>query len=185
VTGDLVGLAVAESPGRARFVPLFAGEGALGEAALAVLKEWLEDPSRPKVAHDLRDQWTLWARYGVDLAGVTFDTQLASFLVDPTKIIPHRIEQVAREYLHRPLAVEKTILGSGKKQRRFAEVPLAELTPWACQLAAAIAEMWPKIEARLKEEEQEKNLYEESIPLAFVLARMQLDGIRVDKEELG
>lgn len=185
VTGDLVGLAVAESAERARFVPLFAGEGALGEEAVGVLKEWLEDPSRPKVMHDLRDQWTLWARYGVDLAGVSFDTQLASFLVDPTKIIPHRIEQVAREYLHRPLAVEKSVLGSGKKQRRFAEVPLDELTPFACLHAAAIAEMWPKIEARLKAEEQEKNLYEESLPLARVLGRMQLEGIRVDKEDLG
>lgn len=185
VTGDLVGLAVATSAEHARFVPLFAGEGALGEEALALLKEWLEDPARPKVAHDLRDQWTLFARYGVDLSGVTFDTQLASFLVDPTKIIPHRIEQVAREYLHRPLAVEKAVLGSGKKQRRFAEVPLSELVPFACHHAAAIAEMWPKIEARLRSEEQEKNLREESIPLARVLGKMQLDGIRVDKEDLG
>lgn len=184
VTGDWVGLAIAQEAGKARYVPI-TGEGALGAEAIPILKEWLEDPARPKVLHDLRDQCTLLMRHGIELAGVHIDTQLASFLVEPTKIIPHRIEQVAREYLHRPLAMEKTILGSGKKQRRFAEVPLAELTPWACQLAAAIAEMWPKIEARLKEEEQEKNLYEESIPLAFVLARMQLDGIRVDKEELG
>ncbi len=185
VTGDLVGLAIATGPERARFVPLFAGEGALGEAGLGVLKGWLEDADRPKVAHDLRDQWTLFARYGVDLRGVGFDTQLASFLVEPTKIIPHRIEQVAREYLHRALAVEKAVLGSGKKQRRFADVPLSELVPYACHHAAAIAEMWPKIDERLKAEEQEKNLREESLPLARVLGQMQLDGIRVDKEDLG
>lgn len=185
VTGELIGLAVASSAEHARFVPLFGGEGALGDEALVVLKAWLEDPKRPKIVHDLRDQWTLWARHGVDLSGVTFDTQLASFLVEPTKIIPHRIEQVAREYLHRALAVEKAVLGSGKKQKRFAELALTELVPYACHHAAAVAEMWPKIEERLKSEEQEKNLREESLPLARVLGQMQLEGIRVDKEDLG
>ncbi len=184
VTGALTGVAIATEADKARYVPI-AGEGGLGEAAIALLEPWLEDASRPKVLHDMRDQWTLFARYGIELAGVRFDTQLASFLVEPTKIIPHRIEQVVREYLHRALAMEKAVLGSGKKLRTFAEVPLAELAPWACQLAAAVAEVWPLIGERLKEEEQEKNLYEESIPLAYVLARMQLAGIRVDKDELG
>ncbi len=185
VTGELVGVAIAPSTSEACFVPLFEGEGALGAEALAILEEWLEDEQRPKIVHDLRDQWTLFARYGVELRGVSFDTQLASFLVEPTKIIPHRIEQVAREYLHRALAPEKTLLGSGKKQKRFGEVPLSELAPWACHVAVAIAEMWPKIDARLKEEGQEQNLRQESIPLAYVLGRMQYDGIRVDKDDLG
>lgn len=121
----------------------------------------------------------------MNLRGVSFETQLASFLVEPTKVIPHRLEQVAREYLQRVLPTEKAVLGSGKKQKRFADVPLDELAPFACQLVAAVAEMWPKIDARLSEEEQEENLREESIPLAYVLGQMQLDGIRVDKEELG
>lgn len=185
ITGELVGVALATSATEARFVPLFGGEGALGDPALSRLKAWLEDPSRPKVTHDVRDQWTVWARRGVDIQGVVFDTQLASFLVDPTKIIPHRIEQVVREYLHRALAPEKTLLGSGKGQRRFADVPLSELAPWACHVAVAIAEMWPAIEARLKDQGQEENLRRESLPLARVLGRMQLDGIRVDKEDLG
>lgn len=185
ITGELVGLAIATSARHARFVPLEGGEGALGEDALALLRGWLEDPHRPKITHDLRDQWTVWARRGVDLKGVTFDTQLASFLVDPTKIIPHRIEQVVREYLHRALVPEKSLLGSGKAQRRFRDVPRTELAPWACHLAAAAAELLPAIAARLAEEGQEENLVEESLPLARVLGRMQLEGIRVDREELG
>ncbi len=184
VTGALVGVALARSASEACFVPLFGGEGALGAEALAILKPWLEDASRPKIVHDLRDQWTLLARYGVHLAGVPFDTQLASFLVDPTKIIPHRVEQVVREYLHRALAPEKSIVGSGKKQKKLAEVPLSELAPWACHVAVAIAEMAPKIEARLDEEGQAQNLAEVSIPLAYVLGGVQFEGIRVDPDDL-
>ncbi len=184
VTGELVGVAIASSPTKARFVPLLGGEGALGDAALVVIREWLADERRPKLTHSLRDQWTLWARYGVDIRGVVADTQLASFLVEPTKIIPHRIDQVVREYLHRAVASEKSILGSGQKQKRFAEVPIAELAIWAGHLAGAVLEMWPKIEARLIAEEQVQNLREESMPLAYVLGKMQLEGIRVDKADL-
>jgi len=91
---------------------------------------------------------------------------------------------VAREYLHRPVAPPKTVLGSGKKQRRFVDVPLQELTDWACHLSAAVIEMWPKIEAQLKATEQRGNHDELALPMARLLARMQLDGVRVDRGRL-
>lgn len=188
VSGAFVGLAISPKPGVGRFVPLHEGEGALGEPAVERLKAWLEDPERSKVAHDVRDQMTLLSRFGVELAGVRGDTQLGSFLIDPGRIIPHPIEQVAREFLHRPLAPPKTVLGSGKKERRFADVPLGELSDWACHLSGAVVEMWPLIEEGVEERGQTKNLQEVALPMSRLLARMQLDGIRVDKarlEELG
>ncbi len=183
VTGDLVGVALSQKATKARYVPL-SGEGALGDGALAALKTWLEDPTKPKVGHDLRDQETLFLRYGIDLRGDRFDTQLGSFLVDPVRIIPHPLEQVVREFLHRPVSMEKTILGSGQKTKRFAEIPLETLAPWACHLVAAIAEMWPLIDARVDEEGQRENLEKVELPLSRVLARMQRDGIRVDPKAL-
>lgn len=184
VTGDLVGVALAAAPDRARYVPLGSGEGALGDPAVAVLAEWLGDPTKKKVGHDVRDQMTLLSRFGVRIEGVLLDTQLASFLVDPVRIIPHRLEQVVREYLHRPVSLEKTILGSGKSMKRFADVPRGELAAWACHLAAAIHEMAPKIEARLDAEGQRENLETLALPMSRLLARMQLDGIHVDKGAL-
>ena len=66
VNGALAGVAIATEAQRARYVPI-AGEGGLGEGAIALLEPWLEDASRPKVLHDMRDQWTLFARYGIEL----------------------------------------------------------------------------------------------------------------------
>ncbi|MBX3268633.1 MAG: DNA polymerase I [Sandaracinaceae bacterium] len=183
VTGALAGIALAASPTRARYVPI-AGEGGLGRDALGVLARWLADPTRPKVGHDLRDQETLWLRHGAPIEGARFDTQLGSFLVDPVRIIPHPLEQVVREFLHRPVTTDKTILGSGQKAKRFAEVPLDTLAPWACHLVAAIAELWPRVRERVDEEGQTKHLAEVDLPLARVLARMQRDGIRVEPATL-
>ena len=184
VGGTLVGVALAESSARARFVPLFAGVGALGEPALAPLRAWAKDANHKKIVHDARDLWTVLARRGIDLRGVAFDTQLGSFLVDPTKNIPHRLEQIAREFLHRTIPNDKSLLGSGQKQRRFAEIPLDELAPFACHLAAAVAEAAPRIEARVEEERQTQYLQKVELPLSFVLGRMQLEGIRVDAADL-
>ena len=181
--GELIGLAIADGAARARWVPI-RGAGGLGDAGLAALRPWLEDKSIPKVAHDARDQHTLWSRYGVTLGGVGLDTQLASFLIDPTKIIPHRIDQVVRQYLHRVLPAEKTVVGSGKKLKRFADVASADLTPYVCTVAASVAELAPLLEKGLDEAEQ-REIYEElSLPLAWVLAGMQLEGIRVDAAKL-
>lgn len=184
VTGELVGVALAARPGTARYVPLRCSERALGEAGLVALETWLHDPNKKKVAHDVRDQMTLFSRFGVSVEGVVFDTQLGSYLVDPVRIIPHPLEQVVREFLHRPVSLDKTILGSGKSVKRFGEVELDKLAAWACHIAAAIVEMWPKIDERVGEEGQRECLETVALPMSRLLSRLQLDGIRVDRGAL-
>lgn len=183
VSGDLVGIAISTRAGDARYVPL-AGDGALGDGAVEVLRPWLADADRPKLIHDLRDHWTLLARHGLELRGVVADLQLASFLVDPTGIIPHRLDQIVKQYLQRTLALPKAVIGSGQKQARFAEISLDEACGYACHLAAAVTEAWGPVSARLEEEGQAELMRTLCIPLAYVLGRMQLDGIRVDPEDL-
>lgn len=184
ITGTLVGIALATSEQSARFVPLMDHPDGLGQAGLRRLAAWLEDPAKKKVVHNARDLFTLALRYEVTVRGVVGDTQLASFLVEPTKIIPHRLEQVVREYLHRTVAAEKSILGSGKAQKRFAEVELDPLRDWACHLAAAVQAIWPKVRERLEEAGQVEYFTQTELPLSWVLARMQRCGIRVDGEDL-
>ncbi len=184
MTGALVGVALSADGELARYVPLLHGEGALGAEGVAVMKGWLEDPTKPKIAHDIRGQMTLWLRHGVQIEGVRSDTQLGSFLVDPVRIIPHPLDQVVREFLHRPVSPERSILGGGKKRRRFEEVALETLAPWACHLVAAIASVAPVIDRRVDETAQRDNLVSLALPMSRLLAHMQLDGIRVDPDAL-
>ena len=184
ITGDLVGLAVGLAAGKASYVPL-RGEGALGDDALALVKGWLEDPARPKIVHDLRDLWTLLTRYGVGIEGVTGDTRLASFLIDPAGQIPHTLDLVVREYLHRTMPDVKTLIGAGKKTQPLAACARDEVAAWACHRAASVVEMWPLIAEGLEAAGQREQLFERDLPLARVLGQMQLDGIRVEADVLG
>lgn len=189
VHGTLVGCALAAVPAEgeavvARYLPL-RGEGGLGDEGAAVLRGLLEDASVAKVTHDLREVDCVLRGAGITIAGVVGDTRLASFLVDPTRDIPHRLDQISRTWLHRVLLPIEDLLGSGKKRKALTEVSLEELGVHAAHLVAAAAEVWPILAAALEDEGHAETLAEVSMPLAYVLARMQRVGVRVDPELLG
>src|SRR5690606_13703560 len=110
VRGTLAGLALSFAANSARLIPLGC-VGGLGEAAIARLKPWLEDPGRAKIGHDCKALWVALSRVGVRLAGVVGDTMLESFLIDPAKLIPHELGQVVKEYLQRTVPPAKRVLG--------------------------------------------------------------------------
>jgi DNA polymerase-1 len=175
VHGDLVGVAVAplsDGGESARYVPA----NRWNEAA----KRWLTDPEKRKITHDLRDTLTILERHGFALEGVVGDTRLASFLIDPTRDIPHRLDQLVRRHLQRTLVGEDSVRGKGSAKVPLAEVPLEKLAPYAAHLAAAVAELWPVLEHLVDREGQRRYLDEIELPLSRVLARMQRVGIGAD-----
>jgi DNA polymerase-1 len=178
ITGKLVGVAVSSKPGTGTWIP-FEGD------AVPALKAVLEDAKIPKVTHDVKALWQLLLRSGITLRGAAFDTMLASYLVEPTKLIPHRLDQIAREYLQRTLKPLKDLTGGGQKERRVSDIPAEEIGPFACHLADAVISAVPKLTEGLEKLEATAHLKEHEMPLAIVLGRMELDGIKVDPGELG
>lgn len=187
VRGTLVGLAAAGPAGGAFYFPL-AGEGPhlgnFGDEGVRLLAAYLGDAAVPKVTHNVKALWQLLVRQDVTLAGVVGDTMLASFLLEPTKLVPHRLDQVAKEYLQRTVRAEKAVLGSGQKERRASELPVAEAAAYAGHLAEVVARLWPVLAERLGAEGYREHLATHELPLAYVLGQMELDGIRADKEDL-
>ena len=183
LTGAMVGAALSTET-EAAYLPLGTSDGSLGDAGFESLKAYLEDESQEKVVHNLRDVLCLFARHGIELRGVIGDLQSASFLVDPNKLLPHRLDQIVKEYLHRTVEPIKRLTGSGKSEKRLGEVGLQEVAAWTCQMATATAQAWPKVKTQLEKEGQSGLLAELSMPMSRVLAEMQLVGIRVDSADL-
>jgi DNA polymerase-1 len=149
--GVLTGLALATARGTAF------------TADPARLRGWLEDATQPKVTHDAKALWKALRRVGIALRGCD-DTMIASFLVEPTKCVPHRLDQVAREYLHE------------------ATRPPAATPAGAVRAAAVVARLWPVLRERLGGLAEHYRARE--LPLAFVLGEMETDGIAVDAADL-
>lgn len=184
VTGAFVGLGLAWEEGRSGFLALEGPSSPLGDVGLEAARAFLEDPSRPKVAHNAKQLWMLLKRKGIALEGVAGDTMLASFLIEPTKLIPHELAQLTREYLQRTPRPLKGLIGSGQSQKRFSECDPSELSAYACHLADLVRALWPILEKRCAEEGQTRYLREIDLPLSWVLGQMELDGIAVDPDDL-
>ncbi|MCP4502364.1 MAG: DNA polymerase I [Deltaproteobacteria bacterium] len=182
VHGVWVGLAACVDE-KLYYVP-FEGEGGLGTLALDCLRDWLEDGAPKKSTYNFKFLYALCEREGISLRGVVGDVLLASFLVDPTKIIPHGMNAVSKEFLHQTLPSAKKIRGSGKSQRRYQDVPVVELAHFAAEHVEVIFKVWPMLLSRLQEIKQLRTLHEVDMPLSIVLAHMERTGILVDVNEL-
>lgn len=180
----LVGVALA-SEGRRPLYLAFRGVATpLGDPAIELLRELLADASRPKFVHDVKQLEILCSRHGLALRGVLVDTMIASFLVDPVKCIPHTLDQVAREYVQRSIPAVKSLLGSGQSTRSPGAVEIAAAARYAAQLADVILALAPVLRRRLAEAGQLAHWEQVEHPLTWVLARMELAGIRVDRDDL-
>lgn len=184
LVGDLAGIALCPKPGLALYFPIRGPGAVLGRAGLDLLRPWLEAADRPKLAHDAKAATVALDRLGIALRGVVGDTALASYLVDPTLHLPHRLEQVSREYLKRGLAPLRAVVGSGRDTKRFDALTVDKAGAWACHQADAIRSVWPELEQRLRVRRQWAYLQDLDLPLVPVLAAMERAGIAVDAEPL-
>src|SRR5438552_6238107 len=164
-----------------RNLPSLAGE------ALAPLRALLADPTVRKAGHDIKAAWVALSRAGLSLAGVAYDSMVASFVLDPGNR-SHAIHDLAREHLSVELPITAQLLGKGKggaPERTLAQVPPAE----AARVSAAQAEMVLRLEAAFSgdiEAHHLKRLLDEiEIPLIPVLVDMEATGILVDRVLLG
>jgi DNA polymerase-1 len=183
--GSLAGFAFAWAEDGMAYLPIDGSDG-LGDDAIACLAQWFEDEAAPKLCYDAKRSFMQLKRRQrpLELHGVVGDVQLESFLVEPTKIIPHALEEICKEYLQRTLTARKRVTGSGKSQRPISEVDVESVAAWACRCASTVRELAPILRTKLEEVGLVEHLFEVDLPLAWTLGRMELAGILVDPDDL-
>ena len=183
----LVGLSFALREGEGFYVPVRSPEPATHlstDAALAILRATLEDPSIAKVGHNLKYDCAVLANHGVELRGIAGDSMIASWIVDPSRP-SHGLDATSEHVLGvRPIPIESVIGARSAAQRRFDEAPLSIAAPYAAEDAEIAFALADRLETILRARSQ-WNLYAEiEVPLVPVLARMERAGIRIDRDEL-
>jgi len=155
MTADLVGLSFAVAADEAFYIPC--GHNYPGVPAqlstddvLAALRPVLENPDIAKVGQNIKYDWAMLSRYGIDLAGVTFDTMIASYLLNPEKRA-HSLDQIALDYLdHKMVSYEEvTADEKDRKIKDFSEVTLEKAAPYACEDADMTLAAYHKLKPEL------------------------------------
>jgi DNA polymerase-1 len=145
----------------------------------------------PKAGHNIKVDWQVLRRAGVELAGVAYDSMLASFVLDPGRR-SHAIDTLCLEHLGRTLQTYHDMTGKGKGEIPFAEVAVPQAANYCGMDSATVLALHRYFAPMLNEMQMEPLLREIEMPLLEVLVDMEWTGIRIDlalfnrlSEELG
>jgi DNA polymerase-1 len=193
---DLVGICLCVEAGDACYIPLTHKEGegdlfggsnlAAGQmdldTCLVMLKPVLEDPGIIKIGQNMKYDFKIMKRYGITMAPVD-DTMLLSYALHGGKH-NHGMDALSDRYLdHKPISI-KTLLGTGKSAITFDQVPIDEAVKYAAEDADITLRLWQKFKPLLHVEKVTRVYETLERPLIPVLAKMEMTGIKVDRDQL-
>jgi DNA polymerase-1 len=194
---DLVGISLAVEAGSACYIPVAHRAAATGDlfgsndlaegqmaldAVLAALKPVLEDPAILKIGQNMKYDAKIFARLGVAVAPID-DTMLLSY-VQHAGLHGHGMDTLSDRYLgHTPIPI-KPLLGSGKAAVTFDRVPIDKATAYAAEDADITLRLWHHLKPQLHTAKVTRVYETMERPLVPVLARMEMAGIRVDRNRL-
>ena len=193
---DLVGISMCPEVGLAAYVPLghidgtqdLFGGGARAadqipmDRALAMLKPMLEDPAVLKILHNAKYDWKILARHGIHMTPVD-DTMLMSYALNAA-LHNHGMDELAQTYIGHRCQPIKDLIGSGKSQITFAQVPIDAATRYAGEDAEITWRLWQHFRPQLPAA-QVTTVYETlERPMIEVLAGMEMAGIEIDADHL-
>ena len=188
MAANLVGISFALENGEAAYLPLqldYLGAPKTLEktTALSLLKPVLENPAIQKVGQNFKYDLTIFARNGIDVQGVVFDTMLESYVLNSTG--RHNMDDLAKRYLgHQTISFEE-IAGKGKNQLTFNQIPLEKAAEYAAEDADVTMKLQQVLWEKLSKEPTLEKLFKEmELPLLGVLSRMERRGVLIDSDAL-
>jgi DNA polymerase-1 len=192
IIAKLAGISLATAPNTACYIPVGHSGGDLysetpnqlpQELVLAKLKPLLADPAVLKIGHNLKYDWVMFHKAGIDVAPVD-DTMVMSFDLDAGKSFGHGLEELAKAHFDHECIPFKQLCGTGAKQITFDKVALAPATEYAAEDADICLRLWLRLKPRIAEDNV-AGVYERvDKPLVSVIGRMERRGIRVDRDYL-
>ena len=189
----LVGISLTSEIGKAAYIPLghvadqpdLLGESEGDDIAqlpmqtvIDMLKPLLEDASVMKVAHNMKYDWQIFAKHGIEISPCD-DTMLISYVLDGSSH-KHGMDALSEQYLgHTPIPF-KDVAGAGKAQVTFDRVPIEKALDYAAEDAEITLRLYHTLKPRLVAERM-VSVYENlERPLIEVIARMESEGVKVD-----
>ncbi|MEP6591095.1 MAG: DNA polymerase I [Gemmatimonadota bacterium] len=147
--------------------------------ACAPIAALLRDAGVPKAGHNIKYDTQVMRRAGVEVAGIAYDSMLASFVLDPSRR-SHGIDALALEFLGTSMTQYSDLTGKGKAQIPFAEVPVDRAAAYCGADSATVLALHALFEPELERTALRPLLDTIEMPLVPVLVDMEWAGIAID-----
>ncbi|EAG4888341.1 DNA polymerase I, partial [Listeria monocytogenes] len=171
-TANFIGLTVHSSQG----TYFFTKETAESSEAF---RKWVES-DQTKVVYDAKKTIVAMNRIGLAISGIAFDIMLASYLLNPSDSIDD-FTSVAVRHDYTEVETDEAVYGKGAKRSTPEESIVAA---HLARKAVAIADLEKRLVDDLEKNEQLALMEDLELPLTFVLAEMEMQGVSVDTDRL-
>ena len=182
---DIVGISLSFEEDSSYYIPIahdyLGAEKQLprGET-LGLLTPLLTDPGVKKIGQNIKYDYIILKRNGIEISPINFDTMVASYIINPSRRA-HNLDAISLEYLgHRPISYTD-VTGKGKGQLSFNMVRIEEAAPYAAEDSFLVFRLMPVLKERLREHELMSLFDDIEVPLISVLADMEIKGVMVDE----
>ena len=184
IEANIVGFSVSYKKFEAFYIPVLGSD----EERKAILNEFrpvLENPKITKIGQNIKYDYQIFYKYGIELKGQFFDTMLAHYVLEPE--LRHSMDYLAQTILNYKTISYDEIVGTGKKAKTMAEFEPKEILNYAAEDADITLRLKEKLHFELEKEENKgvkSVFYDIEIPLISVLAKIEMNGMNIDTEAL-
>ncbi|USN53469.1 MAG: DNA polymerase I [Candidatus Nomurabacteria bacterium] len=180
----LIGISLSWKPGLAAYVPVDAHPDLVKTATFNKLKGLLVDTNLPKIGHNIKFDLEVLCQAGLSIAPLSFDSMIAAYLINSGTRRYGLDDLVFTELGYEMQPIEELIGPKGKKQKTMDQVPVEEVSWYACEDADYTLRLAQHLRAKLKEQNILGLFSKIDMPLVGVLAEMEQSGIKIDAEFL-
>lgn len=182
IDAELVGLSFAVEEFKAVYVAVPA-EREAAQRMVDIFRPLYEDEYIMKVGQNIKYDYEVLRRYGIEVRGPMFDTMLAHYIVQPE--LHHNMDYMAETLLgYQTIHIDQLIGPRGKGQRSMRDLQPQEVYEYAAEDADVTLRLKNVLEQKLKEVDGERLFYDIEMPLVPVLAEMELTGVCLDTAAL-
>ena len=179
LTAELIGIAFSWGAQKGFYIP-FPENKDKAQKTIELLRPFFEAEHIEKIGQNLKYDIKVLHKYNITVKGKCFDTMLAHYLINPD--MRHNMDILAETYLnYTPVSITALIGKKGKNQLSMRDVPLEQLTEYAVEDADITFQLAQHFRPELTAAKTEELFNDIEIPLLFVLADMELEGINLNK----
>lgn len=192
---DPVGLSFAWEVGRAYYLPVKAPQGRMlqfGSSAEPTLPldavrrrlgPILANERTLKVGQNLKYDLTILELAGMPVRGPLFDTMIAAFVLDPTRLT-YKLDRLVQDQIGHTMIPITDLIGKGRDQLTMDQVPLDRICEYAAEDADYTWRLYRLYEPQLTGGRRERLFKEIEMPLVAVLTEMEINGVNLDVDFL-
>ena len=189
VSANLIGISISIAENEGCYIPIGHSydecpDQLKMEHVIKTLGPAIEQNQKKIVGQNLKFDIPILFRHGINITEFCADTMLMSYVLNSTAT-RHGMDRLADYYLNYTTTKYTDVTGTASKQISFSEVELDVATDYASEDADITLRLYNVLAPMLKSKPtQEKLLHDIEYPLVHVLARVEQNGAKIDKNKL-